>query len=77
MAGKQSRTEFQQSIQEVKSQIEQTINEVGTGFYPNTNNFRCTAGGFGPVLFFRRNEPRRKHWMCIFREGYAVWHNRD
>lgn len=50
LSGKQSRTEFQQSIQEIKSQIEQTINEVGTGFYPNTNNFRCTAGGSGPVL---------------------------
>jgi type II secretory pathway pseudopilin PulG len=50
MAGKQSRTEFQQSIQEIKSQIEQTINEVGSGFFPNTNNFRCTAGGSGPVL---------------------------
>ena len=50
LSGRQNRTEFEQSIQEIKSQIEQTINEVGTGFYPNTNNFRCTAGGSGPVL---------------------------
>jgi type II secretory pathway pseudopilin PulG len=50
LSGRQNRTQFQQSIQEIKSQIEQTINEVGTGFYPNTNNFRCTAGGSGPNL---------------------------
>jgi len=50
LSGRQARTQFEQSIQEVKSQIEQTINEVATGFYPNTGNFRCTAGGSGPIL---------------------------
>jgi type II secretory pathway pseudopilin PulG len=49
LSGRQNRTQFEQSIQEIKSQIEQTINDVATGFYPNTN-FRCTAGGSGPSL---------------------------
>jgi prepilin-type N-terminal cleavage/methylation domain-containing protein len=50
LSGRQARTQFEQSIQEVKSQIEQTINEVATGFYANTGNFRCNAGGSGPIL---------------------------
>lgn len=50
LSGRQNRTQFEQAIQDIKSQIEQTINDVGTGFFPNTNNFQCAAGGSGPVL---------------------------
>lgn len=50
MAGRQNRTEFSQGIQEVKSQIEQVINDMGSGLYPNTNNFRCSNGAFGPNI---------------------------
>jgi type II secretory pathway pseudopilin PulG len=50
LTGRQSRTQFEQSINEVRSQIQQTINEVGAGFYPNVANFTCTAGGTGPVF---------------------------
>jgi prepilin-type N-terminal cleavage/methylation domain-containing protein len=50
ISGKQGRTQFEQSVNDVKAQIEQVINDVAVGFYPNTNNFRCQAGGFGPVL---------------------------
>lgn len=48
LSGKQGRTEFSQSIQNVKNELQQTINDVGAGFYPNTNNFRCSASGTGP-----------------------------
>jgi type II secretory pathway pseudopilin PulG len=50
ISGKQTRTQFEQSVNDVKAQIEQAINDVAVGYYPNTNNFRCQAGGFGPVL---------------------------
>lgn len=50
LSGRQNRTQFEQSIQEIKSQIEHTINEVATGFYPNMNNFTCTAGASGPII---------------------------
>jgi len=50
ISGKQGRTQFEQSVNDVKAQIEQVINDVAVGFYPNTNNFSCQAGGFGPVI---------------------------
>ncbi|HEU4914119.1 MAG TPA: type II secretion system protein [Candidatus Saccharimonadales bacterium] len=50
LAGRQGRTQFSQSVQDVKSQIQQVINDVGSGFYPDTNNFTCTAGAAGPNL---------------------------
>lgn len=50
ISGKQTRTQFEQSINDIKAQVEQAINDVAVGFYPNTNNFRCQAGAFGPVL---------------------------
>lgn len=50
LAGRQNRTEFDQSIQDIKAQIQQAISEVGSGVYANTNNFTCTPGGLGPNL---------------------------
>lgn len=50
LAGRQQRTQFEQGINDIRAQIQQVINDVGTGFYPNTNNFRCTAGALGPSL---------------------------
>jgi prepilin-type N-terminal cleavage/methylation domain-containing protein len=41
--GKQSKTEFSQAINDVKNQLDQTINQASVGFYPNAANFNCTA----------------------------------
>ncbi|HYH75162.1 MAG TPA: type II secretion system protein [Candidatus Saccharimonadales bacterium] len=50
VSGKQARQEFTQSIQDVRSQIQQVVNEVATGYYPNMNNLSCTVGANGPVF---------------------------
>jgi prepilin-type N-terminal cleavage/methylation domain-containing protein len=50
LAGRQNRTEFDQSIQDVKAQIQQAISQVGAGVYANTNNFTCSAGAGAPVI---------------------------
>lgn len=50
MSGRQGRTQFSQSIQDVKSQIQQVMNDVGSGFYPDTNNFTCSANLTGPSI---------------------------
>lgn len=50
LSGRQAKTQFQQSIQEVRSQIEQVINDVSVGYYPNAANFQCTASGLGPSI---------------------------
>jgi prepilin-type N-terminal cleavage/methylation domain-containing protein len=50
ISGRQNQTAFDQSIRQIQSQIQQTMNEVAVGYYPNREDFRCTAGGAGPVL---------------------------
>lgn len=44
LSGRQNAAEFTHAIQSVQSQIQQTINQVSQGFYPNENNFICTNG---------------------------------
>ncbi|HUS25755.1 MAG TPA: type II secretion system protein [Nevskiaceae bacterium] len=50
IAGRQNKAQFDQGIRQVQSKIQQTISDIGTGFYPNTNNFTCTAFTTGPSL---------------------------
>ena len=42
ISGRQNRTEFTIAINNVVTQIQQTISDVGTGFYPSANNIKCT-----------------------------------
>ncbi|GAC1387775.1 MAG: hypothetical protein NVS1B7_2680 [Candidatus Saccharimonadales bacterium] len=42
ISGKQNKTEFFQAIHETDSRIQQIINNIGTGYYTNTNTFSCT-----------------------------------
>lgn len=39
--GRQQQVEFTQGINLVKTEIEQAMNEVETGYYPNAKNFKC------------------------------------
>ncbi|MET1032944.1 MAG: type II secretion system protein, partial [Candidatus Saccharimonadales bacterium] len=50
LSGRQQRTQFEQGINDIRAQLQQVINDVGTGFYPSLTNFRCTAGASGPVM---------------------------
>ncbi len=47
ISGRQNQTAFDQSIRQVQSQIQQAINEVAVGYFPNNAAFKCTAGGTG------------------------------
>jgi type II secretory pathway pseudopilin PulG len=42
-AGRQKASAFQQGIQEVRSRIQQSMNEVTNGYFPSTDNFTCTS----------------------------------
>ena len=43
LTGRQNRTEFDQSIQDVQSRIQQIVNNVGAGYYANNGHFQCNA----------------------------------
>lgn len=65
ISGRQGKTQFEQGINEIRAQIEQVINDVSIGYYPNSNNFRCQAGAFGPVLSAGATE-QGENSGCIF-----------
>lgn len=52
ISGRQNQTAFDQAVQQIHSQVQQVLNEVSTGFYPNNANFQCTAlvAGSPPTL---------------------------
>ncbi|HKR82222.1 MAG TPA: prepilin-type N-terminal cleavage/methylation domain-containing protein [Candidatus Saccharimonadales bacterium] len=45
ISGKQNQAAFDQGIQQVQSQLQQAINEVASGYYPNLSNFTCKNTG--------------------------------
>jgi len=43
MSGRQHKTEFLQATNDIQSSIQQVINEVATGYYPNNGDFSCSS----------------------------------
>jgi len=41
IGGQQNKTEFTQAVREMESRVNDIINDVSTGFYPNTGNIKC------------------------------------
>lgn len=50
--GKQARAEFQQGMNDLNSQIQQTISDVSNGFYPSNGDFACSADSLGGTPTF-------------------------
>lgn len=51
VSGKQATAQFRQGINDINTQIQQTINDVSNGFYPSNSDFSCSAatnGGISP-----------------------------
>jgi Tfp pilus assembly protein FimT len=65
MAGRQNRTEFITSVRDLKTQIQQTISETASGYYPSMNNFRCTAVAGAPSVSAGGND-QGTNSGCIF-----------
>ena len=66
IAGRRQQTEFNQAVRQVQSQIQQVINDVATGFYPNTNTFQCSPGPSGPVFTSGSGTQQGANSGCIF-----------
>ncbi|HSX31883.1 MAG TPA: prepilin-type N-terminal cleavage/methylation domain-containing protein [Candidatus Saccharimonadales bacterium] len=66
ISGKQNATAFSQGIQQIQSQIQQTMNEVAIGYYPNTGNFKCAAGASGPAITSAGPNGQGANAGCIF-----------
>lgn len=65
ISGKQNRTAFDQAIHQVESQLQQIINEVSIGYYPNMNNVQCN-GAASVVLTRTPGTAQGTNAGCIF-----------
>lgn len=45
ISGRQDRVRFQQSVNAIKGELEQIINEAQTGYFPSNAQFHCTISG--------------------------------
>ncbi len=64
-AGQQSKVEFSQSIRDAQSVIQQTINEVGSGYYANGDDINCVKSGSG-FSITKNNKAQGTSDDCIF-----------
>ncbi|HSX32246.1 MAG TPA: prepilin-type N-terminal cleavage/methylation domain-containing protein [Candidatus Saccharimonadales bacterium] len=65
ISGRQNQTAFDQAVRQVQADIQQAINDVAVGYFPDTN-FNCTAGGSGPVLSTGASAGQGTNNGCIF-----------
>jgi type II secretory pathway pseudopilin PulG len=66
ISGRTDKTQFTTATNDLKQSIQQTINETATGYFPNANNFTCTAGiGTMPTLT-NGSQNQGTNGGCIF-----------
>jgi type II secretory pathway pseudopilin PulG len=71
IGGKQNKAQFQQSVRSIQTKVQQTINEVATGYYPNAGDFTCQVGtdpanGTKIPTFIATPAVQGKSQDCIF-----------
>ncbi len=66
VSGKQAKSEFRHSMDEINSQVQQIINDVSNGFYPSTENFQCTAGATGAPSIVGGTNVQGSNLGCTF-----------
>ena len=65
VSGQQNRVQFSQSVNDIKTNIQKTINEIGAGYYPNTGNMSCSGGG-GVLTIAAGSTAQGSNTGCIF-----------
>lgn len=67
MAGRQSKTQFNQSVNSLKTEIEQVIGEVQSGYFPDSGSIQCSAGASGaPVISEMSTRAQGTNENCVF-----------
>lgn len=61
--GKQNNTEFSQSVRDMQTAIQQTINQTGSGYFIDPASFTCK---FAAGTMFVRNIPGGSDGTCVF-----------
>lgn len=66
ISGRQARTEFRQGMNEVKSQVQDVINDVSNGYFPQSDSLACTGGGAAGPSFAGVGQTQGTHKGCVF-----------
>ncbi|HEV7454321.1 MAG TPA: prepilin-type N-terminal cleavage/methylation domain-containing protein [Candidatus Saccharimonadales bacterium] len=66
ISGKENQTAFDQSIRQIQSQIQQVVNEVSVGFYPNLGNIQCNGAGGTVALTKAAGTAQGANAGCVF-----------
>lgn len=48
VSSQQNRTQFTQATQDIRSKLDDIANDIGNGYYKNTNDFSCVASQVSP-----------------------------
>ena len=75
--GRQRNPQFTQSAHELNSGIRDIINEVGSGYFPDSGNFSCSINPLGNVVINPSgSSPQGTNTQCIF-VGKAIHFHAD
>ena len=66
VSGKQSIAEFRQGMNEINTQVQQAINDVGNGFYPSGAGFACSANASGLTINGGGGSVQGANQGCVF-----------
>lgn len=66
VSGKQGKTEFRESMDDINTQVQQVINDVSNGFYPSGENFTCSAVGANPPTIVAGAGKQGTNKNCTF-----------
>lgn len=66
LSGRQNAAEFTHAIQSVQSQIQQVINQVSAGYYPNNGNFSCADQGGSVHIDSVSGNAQGTNQDCVF-----------
>jgi type II secretory pathway pseudopilin PulG len=66
ISGRQDRTQFAQGIRTMQQQIQQVINEVSSGYYPNRGDFTCAKNGSGNIDITGAAQEQGSNRDCVF-----------
>lgn len=65
ISGRTNKTQFQQSINDIVSALQQNINSTAIGYYPNASNFKCTNNS-GSMVITSGTNTAGTNSDCIF-----------
>lgn len=66
VSGRQRRTEFAQSVNDIRSRIQDVINNVSTGYYYDKGGYACVDGGVVGPRFTPAAGGRGTNQECIY-----------